>query len=109
MLSIVDDISGSYEGPYFKITPIGEGQYSSILETYEVDIGFPSQNVVVSFQVIDNQNYSIFHDFAEQITQEHYVERINDEGELERVYAPLISSSNNLFLTTEQRKHGGQK
>lgn len=104
VLSIVDDISGSYEGPYFKITPIGEGQYSSILETYEVDIGFPSQNVVVSFQVIDNQNYSIFHDFAEQITQEHYVERINDEGELERVYAPLISSSNNLFLTTEAEK-----
>lgn len=104
VLSIVDDISGSYEGPYFKITPIGEGQYSSILETYEVDIGFPSQNVVLSFQVIDNQNYSIFHDFAEQITQEHYVERINDEGELERVYAPLISSSNNLFLTTEAEK-----
>lgn len=104
VLSIVDDISGSYEGPYFKITPVGEGQYSSILETYEVDIGFPSQNVVVSFQVIDNQNYSIFHDFAEQITQEHYVERINDEGELERVYAPLISSTNNLFLTTEAEK-----
>lgn len=104
VLSIVDDISGSYEGPYFKITHIGEGQYSSILETYEVDIGFPSQNVVVSFQVMNNQNYSIFHDFAEQITQEHYVERINDEGELERVYAPLISSSNNLFLTTEAEK-----
>lgn len=104
VLSIVDDISGLYGGPYFKITSIGEGQYSSILETYEVDIGFPSQNIVMSFQVLDNQNYAIFNDFAEQITQEHYVERIDDNGQLERVYAPLISSSNNLYRTTEAEK-----
>lgn len=104
VLTIADDLSGLFGGPYFKITPIGEGAYSSVLETYEIDIGYPSQNIIISFQVDDNQSYSIFNKFAEEVTQEHYVQRIDDNGNLESVFAPIISSSNNLFLTTEAEK-----
>lgn len=104
VLSIVDDMTGSYDGPYFKITQVGESQNTSILETYEIDIGYPTQNVVLSFQVDDNQNYSIFHEYAQQITQDTYIQRINDNGELEYEYAPIISSSNNLYKTTEADK-----
>jgi hypothetical protein len=104
ILTIVDDFSGLYGGQYFKITKVGQGEYSSILETYEVDIGYPTQNIVLSFQVDENQSYSIFNNFAEEITQEHYVQRINDDGEEERVYAPLISSDNKFYLTTEEEK-----
>jgi hypothetical protein len=104
ILSIVDDITGSFDGTYFKITQVGEGQTSSILETYEIDIGYPSQNVVISFQVNDNQNYSIFHDFTDSITNDVYVQRINDDGELESEFAPILSSSTELYKTTEAER-----
>lgn len=104
ILSIVDDMTGSLEGPYFKITTVGQGQTSSILETYEVDIGYPSQNIVIDFKLEDNQNYSIFNEFTSSITQDTYVQRINDNGELEYEYAPILSSSTDLYKTTEAEK-----
>lgn len=104
ILTIVDDFSGMYDGPYFKITEVGEGQQSSILETYEVDIGYPSQNVVISFQVSDNETFSIFNEFTEELTQEQYVQRIDDNGKVVEVYAPILSSSNSTFMTTESER-----
>ena len=103
-LTVIDDISGTYDGPYFKIIKVGEGQQASTLETYEVDIGYPSENIILSFQMENNQNYSIFHEFSEDLTQEHYAQRINDDGEIEYVYAPLLTSNSNTFKTTEAER-----
>lgn len=94
---IVDDVSGEMEGPYFKIKMITKN--SDPGETYQIDIGFPSKDVVTAFATENNQNYSIFYDYQQKINDAEYTIRINDQGELEEVFAPVISSGNEHFDT----------
>lgn len=107
ILTISDDISGKYNGPYFKITEVKKDLKNisllkkDILQTYEIDIGYPSQNIVTNFNIEDDSSYSILYNYQEGLQQENYVRRINDKGEMEDVYAPSISSKNSLHLTTE--------
>ena len=43
-LVVIDDTSGEYDGPYFKIFPVDKEK--DALGTYEIDIGYPSENIV---------------------------------------------------------------
>ena len=103
VLQIVDDTSGEFGGPYFKIDKVSK-QISNSLETYQIDIGYPSQNIVTNFNIDNNQSFAIFYDFNQKLNKEEYVQRINDEGNIEYMYAPVIASNNNHFITTETEK-----
>lgn len=102
-LVVIDDTTGTFNGPYFKIVKVEKSNSSDInkLATYEVDIGYPAANVVLSFDVENNENYSILYKYNQTLTNENYSQRINDNGELEQIYAPMITSSNPLHETTE--------
>ena len=41
---------------------------------------------------------------TEKINDAEYVQRINDQGEIEEVYAPVVSSKNEYFETNESDK-----
>lgn len=103
VLNVVDDISGTFGGPYFTVKKLSRANAFSDrgLGTYQIDIGYPSQNVITAFNVENDENYSILYNYTNKLTDEQYVKRINDQGELVSVYAPLISSSNALYKTTE--------
>ena len=97
ILTIVDDTTGKFGGPYFKIVKTSTNIENS--EAYEIDIGFPTANIVVDFQIDNQENYSIYYDWQKQLTQQDYVSRLNDKGEWEEVFAPVISSKNNQYIT----------
>ena len=97
-----DDISGSFKGPYFKIVFVSKAKEMPM--AYEIDIGYPSQNIVTSFDVEDDEGYTIFYDFFEKLNTDQYVQRINDRGELEEVYAPILGSDNAHRTATEAEK-----
>jgi hypothetical protein len=99
---IVDDTTGDFEGPYFKIVPVE--RFKDDLQTYEIDIGYPSQNLVVEFNVENNQTYSLFYNYQKSINDAEYKQRISDTGELEEVYAPVLSSKTENFDTSESDK-----
>lgn len=101
-LTIVDDTSGDFEGPYFKVSAVSKSKDD--LQTYEIDIGYPSQNIIMAFSVENNETYSIFYDYQKKINDAEYVQRINDQGEIEEVYAPVVSSKNEYFETNESDK-----
>lgn len=101
-LTIVDDTSGDFEGPYFKVSAVSK--LKDDLQTYEIDIGYPSQNIIMAFSVENNETYSIFYDYQKKINDAEYVQRINDQGEIEEVYAPVVSSKNEYFETNESDK-----
>lgn len=101
-LTIVDDTSGEFGGPYIKINKVTANLAYS--DAYEIDIGYPSNNVVIDFSVDDDQTYSIFYKYNGELYNNQYVERINDQGELEEVYAPVISSSNSSHITRNDEK-----
>lgn len=101
-LLVVDDTSGDFEGPYFKVVPVTKK--TDNLETYEIDIGYPSQNIVLQFNIENNQTYSLFYNYHQSVNDAEYTQRIDDQGNLVEVYAPVISSGNPNFLTTESDK-----
>lgn len=97
ILTIVDDTSGVFGGPYFKVTRVASKIEKS--DAYEIDIGYPSANIVTSFQIDNQENYSIYYDWNEKLNQSDYVKRLNNKGEWEDVYAPIVSSGNDKYKT----------
>jgi len=91
VLQVVDDVTGDYGGTYFKVVSIENGDD---FQTYQIDIGYPSQNIVTSFSVNNNETYSLFYKYQNSINDAEYVQRINDNGELENVFAPVATSGN---------------
>lgn len=99
ILSFIDDTSGIFGGPYFKITEVNSN--ISHPEAYQLDIGYPGSNYVYNFSVDNDENYSIFYEYNNTLHPQGYVSRINADGDYEDVYAPIISSSNDQRMTTE--------
>lgn len=101
MFSIVvmDDTSGEFGGAYFKV------QRSDIVEdtsfAYELDIGYPSQNIVTDFKILTENSYSIYYDFQNKLNDSKYVARVDDEGNIIYEYAPVLSSGTATRTTTE--------
>jgi hypothetical protein len=88
----------SLGGPYFKVTKTSSSIEQA--DAYEVDIGYNTANIVLSFNIENNENYSLFYDYNEELHPEKYVRRLNNSGGWEDVYAPIYTSGNSSFSTT---------
>ena len=90
-------------GTYFKIERCDDGAEQK--DAYEIDIGYmTTNNPVIDFRAEDNQTFSLFYDYQNALNGAGYVEWINNRGEYETVYAPILSSGNSLHYTTEEEK-----
>ena len=74
------------------------------MDVYSVDIGYISKDIVISFNVREQQAYSLLNEYQEKVNEDYYVQRINDNGMLEQVYAPMVTSGNQNFMTREDDK-----
>lgn len=97
ILSFVDDTTGVFGGPYFKVTKSTTNVNDD--GAYEIDIGFPTANIVTEFRIDNNENYSILYDWQNSLDDSRYVRRLNNDGKWEDVYAPNISSKNEEYKT----------
>ena len=99
-LVIYDDTSGKYDGPYFKVVRVDKQK--DYPEAYEIDIGYPSQNIVTEFSINTDESYSIIYDYTKEIVPTDYTLRVNRKGELEEVYSPLLYSENPMFTARSE-------
>lgn len=104
-MTIMDDVYGDNSGPYFTVKQI----YSSTKtihnsDVYEVDIGFPSETNVVSFNVKDDQSYAQLYNYSEAIKQDLYSYNIDNYGRVVTDYSPSYSRSSKNFITTPSQK-----
>lgn len=97
-----DDTSGELMGPYFRIVQTNSNIKD--VEAYTLDIGWPGQSLVTDFRVENDETYSIYYDYQSQLHPEEYIQRLNNRGEIEEVYAPIISSGNENYITRENDK-----
>ena len=105
ILTIHDDLTGDLGGPYFKISKVASSAKNiNSLDTYEVNIGYPEGNPVISFSIDNDQTYSLLYQYSQKIQQSDYVYRINNEGIVEQLYSPTISNSTQYYKTTEADK-----
>lgn len=95
--NVIDDTSGIFGGPYFKV--IDAIKSSNSLDTYELDVGYPSSNIVTSFSIDNNEGYSILYNFDKKLNTNEYVTRIDDSGNINTIYSPNISSKNEEQIT----------
>lgn len=103
-ITVYDDINNEWSGPYFKVRRIDTSIADNSLDTYEINIGYPDNNYILNFNIDDNQTYSILYDYAGEIKQSNYIYRINNNGEIEYDYSPVLSNSKTLLKTTEANK-----
>jgi len=107
IMTVVDDTTGKFGGPYFKVNKVSNNIEQS--SAYEIDIGYPTANIVKSFNVTNQENYSIFYNFQRALSDNDYVYRLNDNGEYEEIYSPAISSNNPLYKTRTDDKNWWSK
>lgn len=100
VMEVVDDVKGDLGGAYFKICEVTKDMAEE-LDTYTIDFGFPSQNIVTAFNIENNETYSIFYQYHKDINDAEYVQRIDDNGNLVDTYAPVVSSGNEHHETNQ--------
>lgn len=93
-LATSEDTTGRYGGPYFRVQKIQSSSNTlNKLCTYEIDIGYPTSNIVTSFKLSKGDNWSILYDYNQSLDHSDYIKRINDKGELEYEFSPLIKGA----------------
>ena len=74
-----DNKSFDVAGPYFKVSKVSYTTEKS--DAYEIDIGYNTSNIVTSFSIENNENYSLYYETQEKLTANQYVRRLNNKGE----------------------------
>lgn len=93
-----------FDGAYFKIIKIEHLDYNDSLDVYKLDIGYPTQDIIIDFTIDDDDSFSILYKYQEEIEESKYVQRLNDNGELEQIFSPAVTSGNDHFLTRASDK-----
>ena len=93
-LTIHDDLTNNLGGTYFKVNYVKETEYQkSTVDTYVLDVNYPSDNFVTQFSLTNDQSWAILYKFSDELEQETKSYRINDEGKLTTYSAPSLIRS----------------
>ena len=104
-MTINDDTRGELGGPYFTIREVkSETKTLATGDTYEVDVGFPTDNLVTNFSIKDDNSWSLLYKYASELDNQKYVYSIDDKGKIVTTYSPNITTSTKGFITTEAQK-----
>jgi hypothetical protein len=76
----------SKQGPYFEVKKVST--VMSRDDAYEIDIGINTSTIVRSFEIEQNENYSLYYEYQNQVHPETYTRKINNDGLWETAYAP---------------------
>lgn len=101
VLTVHDDVSNTFSGPYFKVSMmVNKTPSTTSIDYYTIDIGYPSKDLVSNFTISDNEAYAILYEYSKDINQTNYIYRIADNGSLDEIYSPAITNSAALKKTT---------
>lgn len=106
-LTIQDDTFGQNElnGPYFKISKVdSEKGTLTAANTYEVDIGYPTDNLVTNFSVLNNNSWSLLYNYSDKADTSEYSYSIDNDGHLVTEYSPAVATSSKNFKMTETQR-----
>lgn len=102
ILTIHDDTSGLLNGPYFKISEVyTAATVNSSIDYYTIDVGYPNKDMVLSFNIDDDQTYALLYDYSGKVMRNDYVYRIDDSGQVTEVFSPSLTTNRTLLQTTE--------
>lgn len=104
--SIYDDVSNKYGGTYFKVVKVAANTQTSLAyNTYEVDIGYPTDSNVLDFVVKNDDSWSLLYDYAQNINMPEYSYSIDSTGKLVQQDSSFVTQSTKTFETTEANRN----
>lgn len=107
-MTIHDDVYGdeNLNGPYFKITKVNSnGKTLQTKDTYEVDINYPSENLVTNFTVNNDNSWALLYNYSDKMSQQRYVYSIGDDGIVNLEESPnTVVSADKYKMVTEAQK-----
>lgn len=101
IFGVFDETTGRLPGPYFSITRVEKS--SNNLDNnliYEIDVGYPTANIVTNFSIQSNDGYTLLYDYYKEKERDPFSYRINDSGDLESTYSPNLIK-NDLYRATQ--------
>lgn len=93
-MTIEDDQLSDYGGSYFTVREVQSTTktlYSP--DTYEVDIGFPTPNMVENFSINDNNSWALLYKYSSKIDPVNYTYSIDNQGNIRTEFSPTIMTS----------------
>lgn len=105
-IAIFDDRLSEFGGPYFKIKQV-KSKTSTLrsIDTYEVDVGYPGQELVMGFKLQDDQSWALLYNYNESLQPQDYVYSLDSQGFLNTDYSRNITTSSKYFKTTAAQKN----
>lgn len=92
--AVYDDIGGTMGGQYFKVHRASSGSiYNLSYNTYEIDIGYPSANLVSNFSISSDESWAILYNYSKSISQPEYEYSIDDNGQVVAVKSPSLTAN----------------
>lgn len=106
-LTIQDDAFSEGSGTYFTVTKVpasnGGGNIKSS-DIYEVDINYPDNTMVTSFQVNSDNSWALLYKYSDSLSESKYKYKLNKKGEMISIYSPGLTTSGTQNLTTSSAK-----
>ena len=85
-------------GPYFRVER--QSYKTNKSDAFEIDIGFGNTGTIVTeFSVLDDEGYALLYDYNEKLETSPYIERIDQNGKLQTIWSPSVTSKNESFKT----------
>ena len=106
-LTIEDDYDGKVGGAYLKVTKVEKNRSTlnnDSPDVYSVDIGYPGENLVTRFQLVDDQSWALLYDYSNNVHEQDYVYRLDNDGYMITEYSKNLSTSNRYHTTTEAQR-----
>ena len=101
-----DDISNKYGGTYFKVVRVNTNTPTLVsYNTYEVDIGYPSPDCVMDFQINNDDSWSLLYDYADSINLPNYSYHIDNKGNLVEDNAGILTASRMTYSSNEATRN----
>lgn len=102
---IHDEVTEDLPGPFFTVNKVvNSAPANTSVDIYDIDIGYPSKDLISQFSITDDQAYSILYDYSNDIKLSDITYRIGDDGKAEPIYSPVIAKNSTLQRTTEYEK-----
>lgn len=101
-LVIIDDNKNELNGPYFKVVKTSASTSASTPDnTYSIDIGYPGDNFVTSFQLSSDEQWTILYNTAKESGVQQYLKRIDHNGKLHTIPSNSVTRNSELKTSSQ--------
>jgi hypothetical protein len=104
--SAYDDISNKYGGTYFKVVKVAANTNLSLsYNTYEVDVGYPTDACITDFTVNNDDSWAILYNYAEKVSLPTYSYRIDNSGSVIKEQTNSVIKSTQTHTLNESTRN----